>query len=122
MQRDKLDNLQRTVYFISVPFMLKDTSNSVRPAFYDGKRLVARSFASFENKKCKIKINVSLQVVELFTLHLVVYFVILNAVILEVKIIGELKFAGKNVVFESCASLTKRLHRTSENNGDKLKE
>ena len=35
MQRKKLYNLQRTVDFLSVLFMLKDASNYVRPVFHN---------------------------------------------------------------------------------------
>jgi hypothetical protein len=74
MQREKLYSLQRTVYFLSVLFMLKEASNSVRPVFHNGKRLVVQSWSIFENKKYTIKMIFCLQFVELFTLHLVVYF------------------------------------------------
>jgi hypothetical protein len=75
MQREKLYSLQRTVYFLSVLFMHKEASNSVRPVFHNGKRLVAQSFSVSENKRYTITINFGSQFVELFTLHLVVYFV-----------------------------------------------
>jgi len=58
--------------------MLKEASNSVRPVLHNGKRLVAQIFSVFESKKYTIKINFSLQFVELFTPHLLVYFVFLD--------------------------------------------
>ena len=46
--------------------------------FSHGQNLVAQSFVHFENKKCDYKKKGGLMLfVELFTLHLVVYFVFL---------------------------------------------
>ena len=60
MQREKLYSLQRTVYYLSVLFMLNEASDSVRPVFHNGKRLVAQSFSVFENKNYTIEIDFSL--------------------------------------------------------------
>ena len=120
MQHEKLHSLQRIDYFIAVLFMLKETRNAVLPLFLNGKRLVARNFPVFENKRYTINIHFSLQFVELSKLHLVVYFVVLNTVIFEVIIIEELKCTvkkfEKNVIVESCISWTNRLYRMSQNN------
>jgi hypothetical protein len=125
MQREKLYNLQRTVYFLSVLFMFKEVSNSVRPVFHNGKRLVVQSFSVFETKKYTIKINFSLQFVELFTLHLVVYFVFLKYSDIRGNNNRRIKTCckkiRKNVGFESCNSWTNRLYRMSQNNGDYLR-
>ena len=63
--------------------MLKETSNCVRSLFHNGKRLVAQSFSVFVNKEYTLEINFSLQSVDLFTLHRVLYFVVLNRVIFK---------------------------------------
>jgi len=125
MRREKLYTLQRIVFFISVLFIPKEISNSVRVAFQNGKRLVAQSFSVFENKKDTIKINFSLQFVELFTLHLVLYFVSFEYSDIRGNNNGRMKVCSKkirkNVLFESCRSWTNRLYRMSQNNGDCLK-
>jgi hypothetical protein len=48
MQREKLYNLQRTVDFLSVLFMLKDASNYVRPVFHNDKGPGAQSVFVFD--------------------------------------------------------------------------
>ena len=93
MQREKLYSLQRTVCFLSILFMLKDTLNCVRPTFHNGKRLAAQRFSLFESKKYAIKIHFSLQFVELFTLHLLVYFAFLKYSDIRATIVEKLKFA-----------------------------
>jgi len=70
MQREKLYNLQRTVYFNCVRFVFKILCDQFSPL----RKLIAQNFAFFKNKKYTIKINCSLSIVELFTLHLVEYF------------------------------------------------
>jgi hypothetical protein len=69
--------------------------------FSQWRKLVAQSFAFFENKKYTIKINFSLQIVELFTAHLVVYF-FLNRVIFKATMIEELKCAVKKIRKKCC--------------------
>ena len=45
--------------------------------FLHGRNLIAQNFAHLKNKRCNYKINGLMQIVELFTLHLFVYFVFL---------------------------------------------
>jgi len=87
--------------------------------------LVAQNFACFDNKGCINKISFSFQIVELFTLHLVVYLISLLNSGIQTNPDQRIKMCSKkirkNVVFESCASLTNRLYRMSQNNGDYLR-
>ena len=52
-----------------------NSSCTKKVSFSHGRNLVAQNFVCFENKKCNYKISCSLEIVELFALHLVVYFV-----------------------------------------------
>ncbi len=119
MQREKLYSLQKMICFYYVVFTLKGATNSVLPVFHSGKRLVAQIFSVFGNKKSIIKINFSLQFVELFTLHLVVYFVFLEYSDIQSnnnkRIKMHYKNIQKNVVFESCPFWSNRLYRISQN-------
>jgi hypothetical protein len=78
MQREKLYNLQIKVYFNCILFMFKNTPNSLRSVFTTAKIGRTAFCVFFENKKYTIKMNFSLYIVELFTLHLVVYFAFLT--------------------------------------------
>jgi len=125
MQREKLYSLQRTVYFLSILFTLKEASNSVQPVSHNGKILVAQSFSVFENKRYTITINFILQFVELFKLHLMVYLVFVEYIDIRGNNNRRIKICSKkfqkDVVFESCNSWTNRLYRISQNNGDYLR-
>ncbi len=56
MQREKLYNLQRTVYFNCVRFVFKILCDLFSPL----RKLIAQNFAFFKNKKYTIEINCSL--------------------------------------------------------------
>ena len=74
MPREMFYNLYRKAYFNCVSFVLKK-SKILCDQFLQPQQLVAHSFAFFENKTYTIGITFTMYTVELFTLHLVVYFV-----------------------------------------------
>ena len=84
MQREKLYNLHRKNYFNCVSFVLK-TSKILQDQFSQPQKLVVHSFAFFENKTYAIEISFTMQIVELFMMHLVVYFVSSYKIILGDK-------------------------------------
>ena len=93
--------------------------------FSQPRKQVTQSFTFFENKNYTIKISFSMKIVELFTLHLMVYSVFVEYGDIRGndnwKIKTCTKKIQKDVVFESCNSSTSQLYPISQNNGDYLR-
>ncbi len=77
MQREKLYKLQSRAYFNCVLFAFK-RSESLCNQFSMLRKAVSQNFASFENKKYTTKISFTLWIVEVFALHLLVYYTFLK--------------------------------------------
>jgi len=86
MQRKKLYNSQVTPYLVVALFIFKNRQNCKSPvfelrnrniSFFKGPKLRLQNLVYFENNMFNNKISCYLNLVELCTLHLVVYFVFL---------------------------------------------
>jgi hypothetical protein len=86
MQREKPYNLQTKVYFNYILFVFKKETKRCATNFRRCENRSHRIWSVFEHKKYIIKINFNLYIIELFTLHLVVYFLFFNKKYLEIKI------------------------------------
>ena len=68
-----------------VYFLFSKKRKTVCDQFLRLQKLIAQNFAFFENKKYTIEISFIMRIVERFTLHLVVYFVLSYESILSDK-------------------------------------